>query len=191
MSAEVVTRRQVALDAIVTRVKNVCGSYLSTAECLQISIASNVRNPEDLLHVVINDTSAKRAFANVNQLAITPEEWRSLFGKDSIHTNNALIEKLHQMKPFQAAVVAMERAMKTTLNEREQAEIYKKPITKAALYVALHHREEATAMEAIVDCIVRADMRRINDIVDAIEDFGIDSMLVANAIVAIAESVVS
>jgi hypothetical protein len=186
MSAESVARRQWALDGIVERVRKHAGSWLRASETVQISIACGMRAPDELLGVLINDKSARNALAHKQALAITDDEWTALYGADAIEVRGKPLTELLQQKTFQRAVGAIESALRTTIAEQIQGATWTRQIAQAAVYVGFHAISEEKLIAASLGSIVRADSRRMRDIIDQVDDDGPDTMLLARAIVALA-----
>lgn len=168
--------------------KAVC-ARLDDKQAVQMALACAMREPEDLIGFLFSSNVAKLATKARDALAITPEEWEVIFGRDALPLRDAGVSKITTGAEFKSELASMSSALKCTVAEKEQSGQYARPWTQAVCYVGLHLEDADTAVEASLGTIVRADTRRLEDLRVSIDDTGVDTMLMAKIVMALSESI--
>lgn len=181
--------RAKAVADIRQRVGNALGSWLSDEESLLVSIASGIRQAPELLDYLLNPTLAKRAKQNVKATTMTAEEWVYLFGPEARPTRTQKLDRAVSQKAFEANTEKLRAALRCTVEEAVQKAVWARTWTKASCFVALHVHEPEVVLGSCLNSIVRADLRRIEDLRADIDDAGIQTMMLAEVMEALAQSV--
>jgi hypothetical protein len=188
ITADVAAARQRAVAGIRDRVTATSGSWLGSSECLQVAIACAARDSDELLGVLFAPKIARDALARKKHLSITEHEWNDLFGATSHATRDASLPALNAQPLFRETVRKLGIALRCTVCESTQSKMWERTWTKAACYVSLHMEPCEELIALSIGGVVRADSRRLEDMRAEQEDLGIDSLLVSQAIVTLAET---
>lgn len=188
-ASDTVLLRAQAVTSIRQRVGEALGSWLSDEESLLVSIASGTRQAPELLDYLLNPTLAKRAKNNVKATAMTAEEWVHLYGPEARPTRTQKLDSAVSQKAFEASTEKLCTALRCTVEEATQKAVWARTWTKASCFVALHVHEPEVMLEACLNSIVRADLRRLEDLRADIDDEGVQTMMLAEIMEALAQSV--
>jgi hypothetical protein len=179
--------RQRAVSDIRTRVVKVAGTWLSTAECVQVALACATREPENVLGVLFNPRVSAAATANATMLAITHDEWQSLYGVSARQTRPGTVDAVLAEPVVAATVDRLCNALRCTLLEPQQSRGWQSSWRRLVCFASLHTASEAELfIDASLGGLVRSDARRLEDLFDACS--ACDELVVSQALVALAES---
>jgi hypothetical protein len=188
-STEAATARQVAVAAIRARVALTIGSWVKDPECIQMATACAMRESADMLEFLFSGTVAKEALKHSKGLMMTIGEWNALFGAHSRANRTTPVEELCAAECFQQPIRNVQGALRCTVEERDIAPQWARPVTKAACVFAMHTENHEDFLESALGSVVKADARRLDDLREQLEQEGTDTMTMAAAIVALAEIV--
>jgi hypothetical protein len=187
--AEASAQRQAALVAIRARVGEYVGGWLRDDECVQVVIASSMRCNKEVIEFLFKPNVARDASKALSALAITPEEWVALFGYMARPTRGAQLERLALEDGFRANTVKIQNALRTTVGEETQGQAWSRGWTQAACMAAMHAGMYEEFVSACLGNVVRADLRRMEDLQTELDDSGADTMLLGQLLGALSESV--
>lgn len=189
-SPELSQRRVQAVLQIKSRVAEHVGSWLSDHEAVSIAIAAATRVSEETLEYLFSPVVAKKAIEKTKTLAATADEWDALFGADTRPLRVSPLEPLGRDAEFAQAVKDVGDALRTTVEEAEQKQIWGRQMTQAACTIAMHIDQHETYVSSCMGNIVRSDLRRLEDLQCKLEDDGPDAMLIGCTLTALSKCVV-
>jgi hypothetical protein len=185
----VAIERQQAVVNIRSRTSELLGSWIRDIDAIQISMACATRTSTELLEFMLNPQHAKVAVKNTKALAIDAEEWAALFGAGAKMTNGtqigakmASVDKLSRMQ-------SLASALRCTVAEKTQGCVWARTWTRAACLVAMHMETHEETLAACLGNVVRADLRRLEDLRCELDDNGVGVMTLAQIVEALARSV--
>ena len=84
----------------------------------------------------------------------------------------------------------IENALRCSLVEMSAQRAWKRPISKISCFVALHTESAEELIGCVLGGLVKADVRRLDDVRSEVEDATTDCMLLTRSVLALASSVV-
>jgi hypothetical protein len=189
-STEISQRRIHAVSQIKARVAKHVGSWLADHEAVSIAIAAATRVADETLEYLCSPVVAKKAIEQAKTLAITAVEWSALFGAEARPLRVSSLEPLGRDSEFAQAVMHVGDALRTTVEEAEQKQIWSRKLTQAACTIAMHVEQHETYVSSCLGNIVRSDLRRLEDLQCQLEEDGPDAMLIGFTLTALSKCVV-
>ena len=189
-SADISKKRIDALAQIRARTRENLGSWLDDHDAIAIAIGAATRVADELLEYLCARTIAKKAIQNAKSIAITSDEWNNLFGYEARPVRMSAFEHLVREAAYGQATRDLGDALKTTVEETEQKDIWSRPMTQAACTIAMHMESHETHMSSCLGNIVRSDLRRLEDLHCRLEDESTDCMLIGATLNALSMAVV-
>ena len=189
MAMEQSQLRTAAYAMIKERVSKTVAQRLDDKQILQLAIACGMRDAEDVLGLLFSPRVAKAALKHQSVVALTPDEWRTLFGYEINPLRDGGITPAVQSTEFQEPIKAIGAALRCTIAEKEQGLRWQRAWNQALCYLASHLHEPNGALEAVLGTVVRSDMRRLEEMHCGIDDDGCDTMLMTKVIIALTQSV--
>ena len=171
------------------RVHRFVGSWLSDDECMQIALCCNTREPEDILSFLFNTNVRRSALKNVRELALTASEWTACFGVDSRANRDGGLGQVVKDADFVKKAEKLASALRCTISEPMQNASWQRPWTKAAALLSVHSEDPEPMLTSTLGDLVRADLRRLEDLRLEMEEKGVETMLLSQLVVGIAKSV--
>jgi len=188
-SHEASTARLLAVQTIRQRVGSVSGKWLSDENCVQIALACATRQHDELLEFMFNRQVASASAEHNATLAMTHEEWEALFGSNARPLRTDKIQSVFSEQAFQACSKNLASALRTTIGEVSQGQVWGKTWSKLACVMAIHAESHEDFMSTCLGNLVRADIRRLEDMRTELDDNGTEIMMLAGVIVALSNSV--
>lgn len=183
------TLRQQAVVNIRSRATELLGSWVKDADGVQIAMACAMRAPTELLEFMLSAHHARAASKHAAELAIRPDEWAALFGAGARMTKcEELGGRLGAVDKLRG-VPALASALRCTIAEATQGSAWARTWTKTACLVAMHMEAHEETLALSLGNVVRADLRRLEDLRCMLDDDGIGEMAVAQMLEALAHSV--
>ena len=189
-STEASSARQQAVADIRARVGEHVATWVADAECVQISLAASTREPAELLAFLFKPAVAKAAARKIKELSMSLEEWSALFGSMARPTKTTSLEKVVAEPKFVQSVNTLQNALRCTVGEAAQGTAWARAWTRSCCYLAMHNELHEECIATCLGSVVRADSRRLEELRVAIDDTGLDTMLLGQMLVALADSVV-
>ena len=183
-------RRTQALARIKERVGKTIPHRLDDRQTLQLAIASSMRESAEILGFLFSNLVAKAAATQLAQNRLTAAEWRDLFGCDMPPLRDASVVAIVQSADFRQPEAAIASALRTTVQEQQQAACFRRAWNKALCYVASHLHDPNASLEAVLGSIVRSDLRRLEELHASIDDDGCDTILMSKLIISLSDGVV-
>lgn len=183
------SRRAEAFSPVRERVAQGVNQRLDDKTSLQLAIASAMRSPDEVIGFMFSQNVARQALQKTNQLALTRDEWAALFGGEATPLRDGGLGALVQSREFQPGVKRIAQALRCTVNEIAQAQVWMRPWGQTLCYVAIHLNEPEVTLESVLGTVVKADSRRMEELHSQIDDDGCETMLMASAIMALSECV--
>lgn len=121
---------------------------------------------------------------------MTDTEFSALFGTDAHPLRTTALETVFGDATFTRAVGRLQKALRCTTAEALQAKAWMNPFTKTACLLAIHATQFEDHVSSCLGNIVRADLRRLEDLQNELDDEGADVMLLGQVVVALSSSVV-
>ena len=193
------TEVQEVLQAVRDRTRSSISIAITDIDALVISLACGMFDANALLEYAFSSIVRADAIAAKAKLSLSDAEFVVLFGTpdaasvaartDQNNRRLSVYEQLSESKLFRQN---LEAALSTTLLEDEQRAAWAaSPAIRVAAQIALCRTTDAAAcLSSVCGGIVRADNRRLDDLKNGIEETGLDVLVVTQAIVALASSVV-
>ena len=189
MDATAATVRQAAVARIRERTVGYLGTWVKDADAVQIAMACATRAPRELLEFMLARNNAQAAATHVPALAITEDEWTALFGANSKLTRGEqLAAKLGATDQIKN-VDHLGSALRCTIAESSQGAIWSRPWTKAACLLAMHMELHESSLTACLGNLVRADLRRLEDLRCQLDADGLETITISEVLEALALSV--
>lgn len=189
-SADATQARLAAVAQIRGRVGPTVGNWLRDDECVQLALACATRAHADLVEFLFNAQVAKAASKQARALAITPLEWEALYGWKARPVRSKKLESAIAEPTFASFSATLQNSLRTTVNEREQQQVWARSWSKAACVFAAHVESHEDFLSTSLGNLVRGDLRRLEDLRTEVDDDGVDVMLLGQVIASLAESVV-
>ena len=189
-STDLSKKRTDALAQIRARAREHLGSWLDDHDAVSIAIGAATRVSHELLEYLCARTIAKKAIQNAKSIAITSDEWNNLFGHEAKPMRVSALDPLSREAAYGQATRDLCDALKTTIEETEQRDIWNRPMTQAACTIAMHMESHETHMSSCLGNIVRSDLRRLEDLHYRLEDESTDCMLIGVTLNALSMAVV-
>jgi len=180
-------------ESVHARVVRVVHVPLSMEGAIETALCCGTSDARELVEYSHDRAVRASIVANAPGLAMSLAEFRILFGAET---------KPRHAKPAAAALLAyeeseeatglrkqLEMALTQTLAEEAQFARWQSARTRVAAGVAMHRKDDyQEALEAVLGEVVRADLRRLDDLRDTVvEEQGVDIMLVSRAISALSQ----
>lgn len=183
------TQRQQAVVDIRSRTTQLLGSWVKDVDGVQIAMACATRAPTELLDFMLNAQHAKEAKKQIKTLAISQFEWAALFGAEARLTKAEEIgAKLGSVDKLQG-MQGLASALRCTIAEKAQGRSWARAWTKAACLMAVHMEAHEETLALCLGNVVRADLRRLEDLRCEMDENGVGVMNVAQVLEALARSV--
>lgn len=154
-----------------------------------MALASTVREAEEMLKFLFTKTIANAAIKNVSTLSLTVGEWGQLFGSQSRVVKTHSVNQLAAMPEFTQQLAPLETSLRLTIGEANMHSSWSRPWTKAAAMLAMNVEEYEEFLSSNLGGVVKADSRRLEDLQHAIDEAGLETLLLSRVIVALAECV--
>tara|TARA_Y100000389_G_scaffold15717_2_gene13932 strand:+ start:1593 stop:2135 length:543 start_codon:yes stop_codon:yes gene_type:complete len=172
------------LAAIRQRVTASVGSWLRDYDCAQIALACAVTDGKELLNFLFNPHTAEAAWALRGKLAVSTEEWATLFGaRANRSVSIAVAGELKQ------DVDRLEAALRCTVGEAGPGSAWARDASKVAAYLAMHLDQHEELVGVTLGGVVRADWRRVEDYRADLEERGLQTLMLSDVVGALAQSV--
>lgn len=181
--------RGAAIAALRARVTQHVGGWLSDVECVQVAIAASLRSPCDLMEFLLKPKDARRAMAAGKTIALNAEEFRALYGTGATPTRTNGLRETIADATFQSHVTRAGNAMRCSIAETNQGKIWASSWSKAILVMAMHMQDYDVRLADVLGTVVRGDARRIEDVANEIDDEGVSTVMLSQAVGALAHSV--
>ena len=164
--------------------------WLGDAGLLQLSVASATRAAEDLIGVTFSRSLQLATAGRTKQLAITSDEWATLFGVEARPTGDAAATlAVAADASFKDTAQRLEDAVRCTVGEVREARAWAAPRTRLAAYVSVHTTDFESFLKASIGNFVRGDARRLEELTAELDDEGVDLLTLSATIAALASSV--
>ena len=177
--------RQEAVGKIRQRVAESVGNWVSDIESLQLSIACACREPLELVGVLFPRAIAVSITSSIALLAITEDEWKTLFGCATQHVRTKDVTEVAATAMFQKEMQKLEQNMPCTLAEVRPQETWSRPVSRVAAYLAMHTSFYEEALTTVLGASVRPDARRLDDLRVDMEQRGCETLELAQMITAL------
>jgi hypothetical protein len=152
---------------------------------MQIAIASAMRDDnslEDVIGVLLSHHMHKTAIQHKNEIKMTLSEWNQLFSFSVSPVQKQGFGEFVASSAFQVEVDKMNAALKLTLQETEQSALWKKPWHQLVVFVGMHMDYVDEALLSSLGTIIKADKRKIEELVNNIDDTGVETLLFTTSI---------
>jgi hypothetical protein len=189
MDQERTAARLAAVAAIRNRVSAVCGGWLRADECLQIAIVACTRGCAALSEFMFTSQLARAVQEHQKAVAITHAEFDVIFGSKSVPVRAAEVDAVVSETSFASSATRLKNALRTTIDEGEQAQLWQRPWSRTVCVLAVNFENHEEGLATALGNLVRADVRRLEDLRQDLEDEGIDVMLLSSVVGALARSV--
>lgn len=184
-------QRAAVVSAMRDRVEKHLTSTLSDANCVAVCIAAGFpRDRDDVFGVILNNNLYKAVASCADSLAVLPEEWATLFGKESTFTKEAPLSKIVTDYKFKTLIGSISDALRCSLTEAGAKAAWKRDPSRLSCYLALHTDCTEELISHVLGGLVRADTRRLDDVRSTVEDEATDCMLLSMSVIALANCVV-
>jgi hypothetical protein len=181
--------RQACVHAIRSRVNEHVADWLGDTACMQLALCASTRGGDELLEFVLKPNVAKIAIREAPKVALSQDEWNVLFGFKAIPSKTGHFEKVQRDKTFAQSVERIQNALRCTVGESGQGAMWQRTWTKAACTLALHTESHEEWVASSLGNVVRADLRRLEDLRCTMEDEGMETMMLAEVVQALADCV--
>ena len=181
--------RQATVASVRDKVHRLVGSWLKDEECMQIALSCGTRDPDNLLGFLFNANVARAGHANAGELALTTDEWKSCFGVESRAVREEGLQSVVSNQEFQKGAGKLALALRCTIAEPFQGAVWKRYWSQAAALLSVHSEEPEPLLTAPLGDLVRADLRRLEDLRVETEEHGVETMLLSQLVVGMSRCV--
>ena len=185
---EGVTRRADILRLLRARHESALPYQLPDNEAVQLAVALRMRAPENVVRFLFPAHIAKAAIRNRSSLAITTDEWQSLFAQNCRLRNTGLAT-IMQSADFAKHRRCLETALRCTIAENSQQRVWQTAWGQALCVMATHLDAPEDMLGSVVGAIVKADARRLEEVHAAIDDDGAAEMFISKLVIALANNI--
>jgi hypothetical protein len=160
--------------------------YLQDSEVVSIGLAASCQNPKDLIEYLCDQNLAREIIQlDLGNVAITLQEFEALF-TSFCPARYDDVDRVIRYDAFAAFIRSFSQDLQCTITERDQKIAWGLGPVKVLVYVSLH---SVMNTEERVGCalggVVRADMRRLEDLRATFEGSAMDVFLVGASILAL------
>lgn len=180
-------KRTDAISALRGRMNTTLGTRINDHMLLQVACACAFRERDELLGFLLPSHLSCRVKDAASTLAISPEQFEVIFCCRS--TRETPVANVTASSDFKEELSRIKVALKNTVLEAEQSASFSRPHTQALSYVALHMSDSDSALQACLGSVVRTDCRKLDDLREELDEYGVDTMLVASVLSALSSSV--
>lgn len=162
---------------------------LTDAEVLTIGLAASCQNAQALIEYLCDRNLARElSRLQLNEVAMTLQEFETVFASFRPIRSDPVAGVLRN-EAFKAFVRSVDTNLQCTIVERDQKAAWSQSPVKVLAYVSLHSEMDT---EERVSCalggVVRADLRRLEDLRASLEGEAMDVLSVGASIVALVRS---
>tara|TARA_X000001036_G_C20564588_1_gene759935 strand:+ start:158 stop:727 length:570 start_codon:yes stop_codon:yes gene_type:complete len=182
--------RHRAISAIRARVLATgTGSWFADAEHVQLAVASAARSADELTAVLFNENVRRAVRGRASAIAITGDEWRALFGVEARPWKQVGLARCAGQAGCVEMLERLQRALRCTVAETNEAKAWSSTWSRLAVYVALHLSDTEAHIASTLGNFVGGDSRRVEELAVSIEDCGIDALTLTAAIDCLSKTV--
>ncbi len=184
------SKRVDALTAIRSRVAQNVGSWLKDEECVQLALACTTRAVDEVVEFMFASNVAKIAkTVGHSSLGITKSEWSQLFGPLAQPTRGGQLAEVVRDSKFLAASSELGDALRRTVEEPSQRQIWERAWSKMILFAGMHMNNDEELLEMALGNLISSDTRRLEELRSKIDDRGPETMLLCTVLATLAETV--
>lgn len=179
-------------DRIRCSIKDAVSRGVTDAEALRIGIAASCSNANGVIEYVVDRRLGKELRSlKMHDAAMTLDEFKMLCVRLQ-STRTSPTKDVLENRVFGMFVENVKTQLKCTIMERDQQLAWSRPTLRVLTYVAIHAELDT---EERVGCalggVVRADMRRLEDLRASLEEDHMDVVSVGAAICGLVDCVVT
>lgn len=168
------------------RIGNGVSRELNDSEVLMVGLAASCGNGKDVIELLVDRRVAKELCAlKTVDIGMTFPEFSSLFANFRPVRTDAIAPVLGDAA-FKRFVSSVQQQLACTIEERDQKQAWSQALVRVLVYVAVHSEFDT---EERVGCaiggVVRADLRRLEDLRAAHEGDAMDVLSVGSSIAAL------
>ena len=164
-----------AVQAVIDRVRAVLSGH-DNKKCLVVAIASTFENSaSEVVDYVLDGLHARRVreAGTLRAFAITTAEWRQIVAEGAVSDSEAQIA-LRYPRTVECEL-RLATALGQTLCEKQAAEAWARASGRLAAVAALQMPDAEDRVVAVLDdCVVRNDLRRVEELAAELQDGGED-----------------
>lgn len=165
------------VSAICDRVRERINTSFTNPQCLQIAVIASMRESEDVIGFMISYLQLKLFNEHRDYIRLTLEEWKNLFGNHVSPARDGGLTQFVTSQAFELEKTNIESAMKLTILENDQSSMWKKPWHQVIVYLVLHMEFYEEAIVSSFGIVMKADQRRIEDLVNRLDEDGVESLV--------------
>jgi hypothetical protein len=159
---------------------------LDDSEALTVGLAASCSNGKQVIELLADRQTAKELCAlKATDIGMTFAEFSALFSNFRPVRTDAIVPVLGD-GAFKRFVASVQQQLACTIEERDQKQAWSQAVVRVLVYVAMHSEFET---EERVGCamggVVRADLRRLEDLRAAHEGDAMDVLSVGSSIAAL------
>lgn len=140
------------------------GSHADTAFAVKVALVSSCRDREDLTSTLFSARDAKMlSSAILDECKVNPSQFGAIV-RFCVVNQRSSVSELSNADHAQAAVKCVERALVCTLDEQRQKVHWQNPAVQVASALALNFDDPQPYVDACVWTVVRADLRRLEEL---------------------------
>jgi hypothetical protein len=136
-----------------------------------------MRESEDVIGFMISYLQLKLFNEHRDYIRLTLEEWKNLFGNHVSPARDGGLTQFVTSQAFELEKTNIESAMKLTILENDQSSMWKKPWHQVIVYLVLHMEFYEEAIVSSFGIVMKADQRRIEDLVNRLDEDGVESLV--------------
>ena len=170
------------IHTIINRVRSHINTSLSSEQCIQLAIASSMRDRNPVVGFMMPHNIVMLVESNCDLIKLNESEWKILFGYHISPINDFGMSGFVSNQLFVHELKHVEKSIELTIMEHEPAALWKKPWHQLVVYVALHLEFAESAISESLGTIIKSDRRKIEELVNEIDDDEIQTILLVETL---------
>ena len=164
------------------RVRGHVNSTLTESRCVQICIASSMRDPGPIVGFLLSHTMRRIVDEHAEEICLKEDEWAILFSSSVSPVMDGGMLEFSKSQVFLNETAALENALKLTILEHDQQQMWAKPWHRLVAYIAIHMDYGENAILSSLGTIIKADKRKLEDLMNDIDDDEVETLVFVRAI---------
>lgn len=159
------------------RVRERINTSFTNAQCLQIAVIASMREYENVIGFMLSYLQIRLFNEHRESIKLTLLEWRCLFGNHVSPVRDGGLNHFVAGEGFEFERQSVESAIRLTILEQDQSVMWKKPWHQVVVFIALHLDFYEEAFVSSFGIVMKADQRRIDDLVNHMDEHGVESLV--------------
>lgn len=175
---------------LVERANKLASSNLSDLDSVALCLACLLpKDRNEIAGFMFSSQHTRSIKAHAEEIAISNGEFCDLFGKCSHLLSSDQIHAVVETREASAILKELEICLQCSLIEKTAKAAWARESTKLACIIGMHTDDAEEIISSLLGGLVRADLRRLDDMRCNIEDSDSDTLMLVKAVTALATTV--